>query len=111
MVMFPRRMYPNSSQEYLDDMKEVEGSFLNDDLMNSYYGHKNNVKFYLVNNPKLDAFTETKQEGMLTGTNTPGKYYYKMVKKGQVPFPYLYLVILILLVFVLYKLSRVMLSR
>ena len=109
--MYPRRMYPNSSQEYLEDMKKVEGSFLNDDLMNSYYGYKNNVKFYLVDNPKLEIFTETKQEGMLTGTNSPGKYYYKMVKKGQVPFPYLYLVILILILLVLYKLSRVILAR
>ena len=47
MLMFPRSMFPNSSQEYLNDMEKIEGSFLNDDLINYYYAYKNNI-FYIM---------------------------------------------------------------
>ena len=97
--MFPRSMYPYSSEEYLNDMKTIDGSFLNDDLMNSYYSFKNNINLYIVYNEMLEEnFKEEKQEGMLTGTNTPGKYYAKMVSKRQAPVPVLYFLILFIII-------------
>ena len=91
MVMFPKSMFPNSSQEYLDDMKKIEGSFLNDDLMNTYYAYKNNIKCYILYNEKLEDFNEVKQEGMLSGTNSPGKYYTKMAIKKPIIYTNIYL--------------------
>lgn len=103
MVIYPRRMYPKTSQGYLDDMKKVEGSFLNDDLMNTYYAHKNGIKLYIINNDELSSFQEEKQDGMLTGTNTPGKFYAKMALKNQANIPfYIILIPLVVIIFLCY---------
>lgn len=101
MVMYPRSMYPSSSQTYLNDMEKIEGSFLNDDLMNSYYAFKNNIKLYTIHNELLKNYSHQQQEGMLTGTNTPGKYYAKMITKRQAPVPVLYFLILFIVIVVL----------
>ena len=107
MVMFPRFMYPKSSQEYLDDMKKVKNSFLNDDLMNTYYAGKNKIKFYLIYNQKhKNNFKEQKQEGNLTGTNKPYKTFIDLIWKRNRSVPTIVILlffILIISLFIIFK--------
>jgi len=110
MVLYPRSMYPESSKEYLKDMENIEGSFLNDDLMNTYYAYKNNIDFYVIYNENIDKFQEIKQEGMLYGTNSPGIYYYKMFRRNQAAMPlyvYLFSILFIsLVVYIIWKIKN-----
>ena len=104
MVMYPRKMYPKSSKEYLDDMEKIDGSFLNDDLMNSYYSSKNRISLYLIYNEKHEKdYKHTKREGMITGINFPGQFYAKMIFKNQIHIPTIFFLLLlatIVLVFI-----------
>ena len=108
MVMYPRYMYPDNSEEYLNDMGKIPELFLNDDLMNSYYAYKNNIDIYLINNEKETKHIE--REGCLTGTNYPGRVYAKMLQKNMSRFPLInivfILIMLIIIISIVYRLLK-----
>lgn len=102
MVMYPRKMYPKNSEEYINDMKNIKGSFLNDDMMNSYYAQKNNIKLYTIYNKEFNKhFKHIQVEGMLTGTNKPLETYLDLIirHKGRVPISVTIIILLILAIF------------
>lgn len=107
MVMYPRSMYPKNSQSYLDDMKKIKNSFLNDDFMNTYYADKNKIKLYLIYNQKhKNNFKEEKQEGKLTGLNFPHKTFIDLIWKGNKCIPKIFIILFFILVismFIIFK--------
>ena len=104
MVLYPRSMFPNSTQEYMAVVRRMDCFELNDDHVMAHLAYTRGVPLFLVS---CESSQHYKQEGALLGTNATQKCEIKMMLKGFLPLPWAEMVTVIvaavLLCYVAYK--------
>lgn len=88
MVLYPRSMFPQSTQEYKDIVATLDCLHLNDDHVMAHLAYAKGIPLYLVS-LKETTYTHNIQRGALSGTNATAKCEMRMMVRGLLPLPWI----------------------